>query len=51
MVDMPKALLDEIKELEETFTVDTARLKKIVAHFVNELTKGTSSHPGGESRG
>ncbi|GBF59558.1 hexokinase [Trichophyton mentagrophytes] len=46
MVDMPKALLDEIKELEETFTVDTARLKKIVDHFVNELTKGLSVEGG-----
>jgi hexokinase len=36
----PKDLLNEIKTLEELFTVDTPKLKQITEHFVNELTKG-----------
>jgi hexokinase len=40
LVDAPKDLLKEIKVLEELFTVDTAKLKQITDHFVNELTKG-----------
>ncbi|AEO66147.1 uncharacterized protein THITE_2114033 [Thermothielavioides terrestris NRRL 8126] len=42
LVDAPKDLLKEIKVLEELFTVDTAKLKQITDHFVNELTKGLS---------
>lgn len=38
--DVPKNLLKEIKQLEELLTVDTAKLKEITEHFVNELTKG-----------
>jgi len=37
---MPKNLLEQVKELEELFTVDGDQLKKIVAHFVQELEKG-----------
>lgn len=40
MADVPKDLLDQIKEFEETFTVDQKKLKEIVAHFVKELEKG-----------
>lgn len=40
MADMPKELLEQIKELEELFTVDQNKLKQIVDHFVNELAKG-----------
>lgn len=42
MADVPKDLLQEIKRLEELFTVDTAKLKAITTHFVSELTKGMS---------
>jgi hexokinase len=40
MADVPKDLLQEIKRLEEMFSVDTAKLKSITEHFVKELTKG-----------
>jgi hexokinase len=40
MADVPKDLLQQIKELEEIFTVDGDRLKKITNHFVKELEKG-----------
>ncbi|EER23986.1 hexokinase, putative [Coccidioides posadasii C735 delta SOWgp] len=46
MADMPKDLLEQVKELEELFTVDQARLKKIVDHFVKELEKGLSVQGG-----
>ncbi|EPE26370.1 Actin-like ATPase [Glarea lozoyensis ATCC 20868] len=46
MVDVPKDLIDEIKKLEEHFTVDTAKLKEITEHFINELTKGLSVEGG-----
>lgn len=36
----PKDLLNEIKHLEKLFTIDTAKLKEITHHFVDELTKG-----------
>lgn len=39
--DMPKDLLNQIKEFEDDFTVDRKKLKEIVAHFVKELEKGT----------
>ncbi len=42
MADVPKDLLDQIKELEKLFTVDTAKLKEIRDHFVKELEKGKS---------
>ncbi|KAK9449032.1 hexokinase-domain-containing protein [Limtongia smithiae] len=44
--DIPKDLLDQIKHLEELFTVDTAQLKTITDHFVNELEKGLSKTGG-----
>jgi hypothetical protein len=45
LADAPKDLLKEIKELEDQFTIDTAKLKEITNHFVNELEKGESSVP------
>lgn len=42
MADVPKDLLDQIKELERIFTVDTAKLKEVTNHFVKELEKGRS---------
>lgn len=39
-MDIPKNLLEEVKRLEELFTVDTNKLKEITDHFVSELTKG-----------
>ncbi|PHH49780.1 Hexokinase [Ceratocystis fimbriata CBS 114723] len=46
MATAPQALLDEMKKLEEAFTVDSATLKKISDHFVNELAKGLSVEGG-----
>lgn len=40
MADVPRDLLQEIKRLEELFTVDKAKLKSITDHFVSELAKG-----------
>jgi len=40
MADVPKSLLDQIKEFEDIFTVDRQKLKEIVAHFIKELEKG-----------
>lgn len=40
MTDIPKSLLDQIKEFEDVFTVDRQKLKDIVAHFIKELEKG-----------
>jgi hypothetical protein len=37
---LPQNLLQHIKKFEEVFTVDTAKLKAIVKHFVKELEKG-----------
>jgi hexokinase len=42
MADVPKDLLQEIKRLEELFSVDKAKLKGITDHFVKELEKGKS---------
>lgn len=42
MADVPKDLLDQIKRLEELFTVPKEKLKEITDHFVKELAKGTS---------
>ncbi|KAK0632419.1 hexokinase-domain-containing protein [Immersiella caudata] len=39
-VDVPKDLLKEIERLEQLFSIDTAKLKQITDHFVNELEKG-----------
>ncbi|KAL2011910.1 hypothetical protein VTN00DRAFT_4628 [Thermoascus crustaceus] len=46
MADVPKDLLQQIKELEDLFTVDTVKLKQIVDHFVKELEKGLSVEGG-----
>ncbi|KAJ9384569.1 hypothetical protein DTO063F5_4639 [Paecilomyces variotii] len=46
MADVPKDLLEQIKEFEEIFTVDAAKLKQIVNHFVKELEKGLSVEGG-----
>jgi hexokinase len=43
MADVPKDLLQEIKRLEELFTVDATKLKAITKHFVSELAKGKTS--------
>ncbi len=40
MADVPKDLLQEIKKLEQQFTVPKEKLKEITAHFVKELEKG-----------
>ena len=40
MADVPKGLLDEIANLENLFTVDTAKLKQVTEHFVSELEVG-----------
>ncbi len=42
MADVPKDLLDQIKELERLFTVDQTKLKEVTDHFVKELEKGKS---------
>ncbi|KAI9045091.1 putative hexokinase Kxk [Aspergillus affinis] len=44
--ELPQNLLQQIKELEDIFTVDTARLKQVVDHFVKELEKGLSVEGG-----
>lgn len=41
--DVPKDLLQEIKQLEEQFTVKPEKLKQITSHFINELEKGKST--------
>lgn len=40
-----------LQELERDFTVDTAKLKHITNHFIDELDKGTArvSHTTNES--
>lgn len=40
MNDLPQNLLQQIKDFEDMFTVDRAKLKRIVNHFVKELEKG-----------
>lgn len=42
MAHVPGSLLEVIKELEDIFTVDQQKLKKITDHFVKELEKGIS---------
>ncbi|KAK5743851.1 hexokinase [Elasticomyces elasticus] len=46
MADIPKDLLQEIKRLEDLFTVGTAKLKAITSHFQSELAKGLSKEGG-----
>lgn len=43
MADVPEDLLEQIKQLENVFTLDKAKLKEITDHFVKELDKGKSS--------
>lgn len=38
--DIPKNLLEQVRHLEEIFTVDTQKLKSITDHFISELAKG-----------
>lgn len=45
MADVPKDLLEQIKELERLFTVDQAKLKEVTERFVKELDKGTADSP------
>lgn len=40
MADVPQNLLQQIKDFEEMYTVDKAKLKQVVDHFVKELDKG-----------
>ncbi|VUC28656.1 unnamed protein product [Clonostachys rosea] len=44
--EFPKDLLEQKKYIEEIFTVETAKLKEISDHFVNELAKGLSVEGG-----
>ncbi|GAB7360786.1 hypothetical protein MBLNU230_g0773t1 [Neophaeotheca triangularis] len=46
MADMPSDLQQEIKRLEDLFTVDTTKLKAISDHFISELDKGLSKEGG-----
>jgi hexokinase len=46
MHELPQNLLEHIKKFEEVFTVDTAKLKEIVKHFVSELEKGLTVEGG-----
>jgi hexokinase len=46
MADVPQNLLQQIKDFEEIFTVDRAKLKQVVDHFVKELEKGLSVEGG-----
>ncbi|KAA8574653.1 hypothetical protein MFRU_030g00440 [Monilinia fructicola] len=46
MADVPKNYLEQIKQLEKQFTVDTQKLKQITDHFVSELTKGLTVEGG-----
>jgi hexokinase len=43
MADVPKDLMQEIKRLEEMFSVPKEKLKEITDHFVSELIKGNDS--------
>lgn len=44
--DVPKALLDELKTLEQQFSVSPEKLRGIVDHFAKELEKGLSKTGG-----
>ncbi|KAK6430316.1 hexokinase, partial [Oleoguttula sp. CCFEE 5521] len=46
MADMPGSMVEEIKRLEQLFTVDTKKLKAITDHFISELDKGLSKEGG-----
>lgn len=42
-LDIPKELFEQIRFLEDLFTVDTKKLKEITDHFITELDKGMQS--------
>ena len=42
LADVPRDLLEQIKDLEQQFTVDKAKLKEITNHFLSELERGSS---------
>lgn len=44
--EIPQDLLQEIRNLEEIFTVPTEKLKAISEHFISELAKGLSVEGG-----
>ena len=46
MADVPKDLLEQMKKLEEMFTIPQDKLKQITDHFVKELTKGLTKEGG-----
>lgn len=46
MADVPKNLMEQIKKLEEQFTVEPEKLKEIVERFQSELTKGLTEEGG-----
>ncbi|KAJ6007147.1 hypothetical protein N7499_000811 [Penicillium canescens] len=46
MQELPQNLLGPIKDFEKAFTVDTAKLKEVVNHFVKELEKGLTVEGG-----
>ena len=43
MADVPEDLLQQVKHLEEIFSLERAKLKEITDHFVTELEKGMSN--------
>lgn len=45
MHDVPKDLMDQIKSLEEQFTVSNEKLLEVTDRFESELKKGKSHHP------
>lgn len=51
MADIPKDLLEQMKKLEDMFTVPAEKLKAITDHFVKELTKGLTKEGGSIVRG
>lgn len=44
--NLPKTYKDQIKRLEDMFTVPAEKLKQITDHFVKELTKGLTTEGG-----
>ncbi|OGE52144.1 hypothetical protein PENARI_c011G05152 [Penicillium arizonense] len=46
MQELPQNLLGPIQDFEKAFTVDTAKLKEVVNHFVKELEKGLTVEGG-----
>lgn len=46
LADIPDERIQFLSQYEDWFTVETRDLKKITAHFVNELEKGLSKEGG-----